>query len=149
MTSRYSNSSSASPRSSIEWRPSRVAALVYAFLGLCGAASALLSGMEARWCWVVGLASVAWGVVLARAEMGRAPRSVVFRSDGSVEIDRTPVERPELAWQGPITLLDARVAGRKTRLVGWPDVIDAEQRRELRLWRLECTTPPDVHSVAP
>lgn len=133
----------------IELRPSRLLAGTLAALGLLAAAGLALTAMPAAAVWPLGVLAAGWATWRA-ATLGRAPtRLLVFRVDGRLEVDGRPVDAPELAWQGPLAVLRWREHGRARRVVGWPDVIDAATRRELRLWALECAPAAEAPAVAP
>jgi hypothetical protein len=134
---------------SIDWKPSRHAAAALAGLGVLGALAVPLSNVPAPAPWLLATLPLVGGLLLARRELRKSTRQVVFRASGAVEIDGIAVDDTVLDWRGPLTLLDFSVRGSHGRLIGWPDVIDRARRRELRLWQLDCGTAPDRPSVAP
>ncbi|WP_133500969.1 hypothetical protein [Cognatilysobacter terrigena] len=90
-----------------------------------------------------------WGFVLARGERARMTRRFVLHADGRVVVDDAPAEDLRVDWQGPVASLTWTRDARRQRLVAWPDVLDAAQRRELRLWALTRLSRAAPAAVAP
>ena len=127
----YSYNVSASCRT--DWRPSAVLCGALIALGLLAGLSLLASDLPDGLAWPMAAASPAWGAWLARREWRRSPRSLAWRTDGTMFVDGERVDAAELHWRGPLAFLSWRAGNRIRRLVWWPDTLTAAQRRELRL----------------
>lgn len=91
------------------------------------------------------------GVLLARRELAKpAAWLIVPSGPAPPTIDGIAMRDLRLHWRGPLACLAWRdPGGRVQRLLGWPDVLDADARRELRL---ACEARRDVgpaDSMAP
>lgn len=144
-----SSSSTASPPLRLELGPSRLLASALFLMGIVAAAGLVLSNMQAWVAAVVAPCLVGWGALLARRELRRAPMLVLLRGDGTAAVDGAAVERFSLDWQGVLARLEWTYAGRRVHRVGWPDVLDASTRRELRLWALGRGVRASTAAVAP
>ena len=118
-------------------------------IGVLGGAGLFLSDLPVGAAIALAPAVAAWGAVLARRSMRMDPVGFVLGSDGRVHVDGVCVGELALAWQGPLTRIQWRDGARRARLVAWPDVIPAAQRRELRLWRLVHRADASTRPVAP
>jgi toxin CptA len=119
-------------------------------LGLL-AALAVISA-ELPW-WLsapVALIATAYGHWLARSELRRPTRCLVIPVNEAATIDDQPMTDLELQWRGPLAFLQWRDAsGRRRRLQGWPDVLGAAARRELRLAMAARAPARNPRSMAP
>lgn len=132
----------------IEAGRSRLLTGCLAALGPVGAACWWMSAAPAL---LAAAGSSMWIVVaasLARREWGRATRSVVLGA-GAACIDGRPVDGFSVDWRGMLTILEWRDSGRAVRWLLFPDVVDAAQRRELRLWALARRERGSTAAVAP
>src|SRR5690606_31367377 len=117
-----------------EWRPSRLLAAILVMLGLLAAGAVLASEMPRPAAWCVAAAALTHALRSAARERASAPVRVTWGGRvGTVRIDGVAVEAVELGWRGPLAFLRWREGGRWRRLAFWPDVLDASQRRSLRL----------------
>lgn len=140
--------SNRSPVCRIDLRPSRVLAACLAALGALGTISWWMS--EATTSLAVG-GSALWlvaAIAYAVREMRRPARSLAIGADGA-EVDERRVDDFTVDWRGPIFVLEWREAGRHVRWLGFPDVLDATARRELRLWALQRREYAPTAAVAP
>ena len=144
-------SSHASETCRLEWRPSRLLATLLIVMGLLGAAAALASEAPRGAAWLLAAASVLHGMHASRRERARPPRHVVWDGHaGLVLRDGVAVDAARLAWRGPLACVSWRgVDARRQRLLFWPDVLDARQRRELRLAAGTTAASPERASMAP
>ena len=118
----------------IEWRPSRLLAAFLALLGALAAGAVLASEMPRMAAWCLAAAALVHGLRLAMRERARAPVGVAWGGRaGTVSVDGVPVQGAQLHWRGPLAFLRWRDAEGWRRLAFWPDVLDASQRRTLRL----------------
>ncbi len=119
----------------LEWRPSRLLAALLILLGLLAACAVLASEMPRAAAWCVAAAAWLHALRGAALECGKAPVRVLWDGNaGVVSVDGTRVTDAELHWRGPLAFLRWRDAQRRVhRLDFWPDVLDAQQRRALRL----------------
>lgn len=127
--------SSASAPCRLEWKPSRVLALLLTLLGTLAAVSAVASELPASVSLPLAVLSMAYGIGLARRETLRPACSLVIPADdNAATVNGATVDDLQLQWRGPLAFLQWRDAdGRRQRLQGWPDNLDARARRELRL----------------
>ena len=143
--------SNASAPCRLEWRPSRVLATALAVLGLLAAIAVIASELP----WVVSvplaLAAFLYGIRLARRELLRPACSLVIpMGEGAATMDGQPVRNLQLRWRGPLAFLQWRDAdGRRRYLQGWPDNLDPDARRELRLAVATRVPARPSRSVAP
>lgn len=144
-------SSHASEICRIEWRPSRLLRAALLLLGSTGALAVLASGMPAAIGWLLAAAALAGGWLAGAREAARPARAVMWDGHaGVVRVDGIAVAAPTLAWRGTLACLAWRDArGRTQRLLFWPDVLDAGQRRELRLAAGPAPASPATPSMAP
>lgn len=135
----------------LEWRPSRWLAATVATLGLFAAAAALTSATPRVLSWPIAVAALVYGGWLAQRELDRPVRCLVIAPDVATStVDGEPVTELGLQWRGPLAFLCWRDgAGRRQRLSGWPDVLDAASRRELRLAIAARTPAQPTRSMAP
>ena len=132
-----------------DWRPSAVLCGALIALGLLAGLSLLASDLPDGLAWPMAAASPAWGAWLARREWRRSPRSLAWRTDGTMFVDGERVDAAELHWRGPLAFLSWRAGNRIRRLVWWPDTLTAAQRRELRLAAVARSTSRHDRPVAP
>jgi toxin CptA len=127
--------SSASAPCRLEWKPSRLLALLLILLGILAAASAVASELPLSVSTPLAVASVAYGVWLGKRELLRRACNLVIPHDDSLAtVDGAGMNDLQLQWRGPLAFLQWRDAnGRRQRLQGWPDNLAADARRELRL----------------
>lgn len=149
-------SSHASETCRVEWRPSRLLRALLGGLGVTAAGAVLLSGMPAPSSIPLAAAALAGGWLaggwLAGVRDAARPARVVLWDghSGVVRVDGVAVCEPCLSWRGALACLAWRDAcGRRQRLLFWPDVLDARQRRELRLAAGPASASPATPSVAP
>lgn len=135
----------------IEWRPSRLLQASLVLIGVLGAASTLASAVPPLAAWLLAAASLVAGWLAAVREGARPVRAIVWDGHaGVVRVDGLAVTAPTLAWRGALACLAWRDArGRTQRLLLWPDVLDARQRRELRLAAGPAAASPATPSMAP
>lgn len=123
------------PVARLNWRPSRLLAAALVLLGLLAGWAALASEMPRGAAACLAAAALLHGVRSAARECGRAPLRIAWDGGtGMVFVDGVAVDGAELHWRGPLAFLrwcDAR--GRVHRLAFWPDTLDRQQRRALRL----------------
>ena len=82
---------------------------------------------------VAGLSLLA-GLCSALREARRPHRTLIVGTDASVTLDGRPLAVLSLHWRGPLAFLAARdAAGGVHRLAWWPDTLDRERRRTLKL----------------
>jgi toxin CptA len=99
----------------------------------------------------VALTAAGYGSWLARSELHRPTRCLVIpMNETAATIDDEPMADLELQWRGPLVFLRWRDAnGRRQRLQGWPDMLDAASRRELRLAMAVHAPTRSSRSMAP
>ena len=143
--------SSASAPCRLEWKPSRVLALLLTLLGTLAAVSAVASELPASVSLPLAVLSMASGIGLARRETLRPACSLVIPADDSAAtVNGATVDDLQLQWRGPLAFLQWRDAdGRRQRLQGWPDNLDARGRRELRLAVAARVPAGSLRSMAP
>ncbi|WP_394540970.1 hypothetical protein PRJ39_10990 [Lysobacter enzymogenes] len=133
----------------VDWRASRLLAVALAALGVLAGAATLASEAPARLAWPVAALAVGWGAALARRELRRPPRRLRL-AGARAWLDDAPIAQARLYWRGPLARLEFRDAqGRRGRLLWWPDSLDAQGRRELRLAAAVAIDTPAPRSVAP
>ncbi len=144
-------SSHASETCRLEWAPSRLLRSSLALIGLLGAIAVLASGMPAWIAWPLAAAALLHGAHVAKREGGKSVHSIVWDGHaGLVRVDGIVVEDPRLDWRGPLACVSWWGRdGRRERLIFWPDVLDARQRRELRLAAGTAAASPTRASMAP
>lgn len=144
-------SSHASETCRLEWRPSRLLGAALLLIGVLGALAALASGLPAGLRWLLAAAAVLHGVHATARERVRPLRHVLWDGHaGVVRVDGVVVSGAQLAWRGPLACVRwQRADGRRERLLFWPDVLSAQQRRELRLAAGNATVSPARASMAP
>lgn len=119
-------------------------------LGALGALSLLASEVPRMSAWPLAAASVAYGVVLGRAELRQPVRQLVWTAGATPTVDGQSMAEPQLHWRGPLAFLRWRdVDGRLQRLAWWPDVLSAAARRELRLAAMDAAGAAPAASMAP
>lgn len=143
--------SSASAPCRLEWRPSRVQALVLILLGILGAVSAAASELPLSVWLPVAVLSVGCGAWLGRRELLRPACSLVIPcNDAAATVDGVAMGELQLQWRGPLAFLQWRDgSGRRRRLQGWPDNLAADARRELRLAMAARLPAHSPRSMAP
>lgn len=119
----------------LEWQPSRLLSALLVLLGVLAATAVFASELPTAAAACLAAAALLHGLRLAARERGRACVRVVWDGrSGRVSVDDAPAADGRLHWRGPLALLRWRDAqGRVRRLAFWPDVLDAGQRRALRL----------------
>lgn len=119
----------------IHWRGSRGLACALALLGLSAPLATLASGCPISIAAPVSLLAVLQGARLARRELTRpAVWLSIPGNHAPATLDGIEMRDLRLRWRGPLACLEWREpSGRSRRLHGWPDVLDAAARRELRL----------------
>lgn len=133
-----SNASARCPRPpeahavALEWQPSRWRCLALALLGPLAALSALASGLPRPVALMLAALACIRGGVLAWRERRDTARRIRITAAG-LQVDGVAVELEAVRWRGPLVTLAYRQAGRRLRLLGWPDSLDAGARRELKL----------------
>lgn len=144
-------SSHASETCRVEWRPSRLLRALLGGLGVTAGGAVLLSGMPAPNSIPLAAAALAGGWLAGVRDAARPARAVLWDGHaGVVRVDGVAVCEPCLSWRGALACLAWRDArGRRQRLLFWPDVLDARQRRELRLAAGPASASPAEPSVAP
>jgi toxin CptA len=126
----------------VHWRPSRCVAVTLCAFGLLGALGAWASDLPRDLAAMLGVAASTLGVLGARRETRRPPRVFAIDPAGVGSLDGVRLAGFDLHWRGPLAFLVARDdAGRAHRLAFWPDVLDAEGRRVLRLVSTAHHTP--------
>ena len=129
----------------VHWRPSRCVAGALCAFGVLGALGAWASDLPRDLAVMLGVAASTLGVLGARRETRRPPRVLAIDPAGVGALDGMRLASFDLHWRGPLAFLAARDdAGRMHRLAFWPDVLDAEGRRALRL----VSTFPHTPAVA-
>jgi toxin CptA len=143
--------SSASAPCRLEFKPSRLLALLLILLGILAAVAAVVS--ELPWSVSLPLAalSAAHGAWLGRRELLRPACSLVIPCNDTVAtVDGAAMGDLQLQWRGPLAFLQWREAdGRHRRLQGWPDNLAADARRELRLAMAARAPAHSPRSMAP
>jgi toxin CptA len=103
-------------------------------LGVMGAFSAWASEMPRAMAVAMAVASVGYGVWLARCEARRIPRMLVWPIGGTPLMDDVELRDARLQRRGPLAFLQWRSDdGRIERLSWWVDTLPAHERRELAL----------------
>lgn len=142
-------SSNASPPLRLELGASRALATALVGIGVLAGVGLFLTDLPLPVATAATPACAAWGFVLARREHRRPSRHVVLTATGDARIDDVRVDDLRIDWQGPIAMLSWTVGDRRQRVVAWPDVLSAAQRRELRLWTLTRPSRAATAAVAP
>lgn len=102
-------------------------------LGVLGAVSLFASEIPTSAAWLLALGSLANGAWLAMKEAGRPSLQLAWTARG-LEVEGRKVDDPCMDWRGPLVFLRWRDAdGRPCRVSWWPDTLDGQARRELRL----------------
>lgn len=121
-----------SPGARLEWRPSTWVVAMLAGMGTLAAIGTFAS--EVPLAAVVAGLSLLAGIGSALRESRRPHRMLVVGTNGSATLDGRPLATLRLHWRGPLAFLDVRdTAGRAHRLAWWPDTLDREGRRTLKL----------------
>lgn len=120
-----------------------------ALIAVLGAAGLFLTDFPPLVALAMAAGCLGWGGVLVRAELRRGRMALALRANGLAEIDGVPVDDFAVDWRGPLACLSWLAAGRRTRFVAWPDIIDPAARRELRLWVAAHRAPAVTATVAP
>ncbi|WP_250062001.1 hypothetical protein [Stenotrophomonas mori] len=104
-------------------------------LGAFAALALLNCGLEdRRGAWGAATLAAAWGLVQARREGRRRPRTLLLPAPPApVEVDGMAVGALQLLERGPLVVLRWRRDGRRGQLLFWPDTLPRARRRELRL----------------
>jgi len=99
----------------------------------------------------LALFATGYGLCLALRELRRSTHGLVIPlNDMAATIDGAEMNDFQVQWRGPLAFLQWLGAdGRRHRLQGWPDNLDAAARRELRLATAVRTPARSPHSVAP
>lgn len=135
---------------SVGWAPSRWLQAALLLMTALAPVAILASEMPRPAAWPLTLLACACGVVIARREARRPPRTLHFPGNGRVEVDGQGVEDFELEWRGPLAFARWRDAqGRVQRLAWWPDTLPPAARRELRLAAPATHTARRAPSMAP
>ena len=132
-------SSNSSLQCRIDWQPSRMLAASLAVLGLLAGLSLLLGNAPKLAAIVASMIAVAYGLYLARRELQRQPR-VLLWSAGASELQLEYANHSEI-WREPraifrgslVTVVGTDDAGHQRQLHWWPDTLPASARRCLRL----------------
>jgi toxin CptA len=104
-----------------------------AALGLLGAIGALASDLSLPIASALAFAAFLTGTGQAIGEHRRPPRHLTL-SMTDARLDDLPLDTLDLRWRGRLAFLRARdTAGHTHRLSWWPDTLEAEGRRALRL----------------
>ena len=134
----------------IDWRPSRWLVAALLLLAALAPAAVLASELPRGAAWLLAAAAALHGAWRAHREWRRPPRSILFTADGRLMVDEADVFDVRLQWRGPLAFLSWRdAAGRRDRLVWWPDTLPPRWRRELRLAAGRLPAAPAGPSVAP
>ncbi|HIE5649833.1 TPA: hypothetical protein ACXNQV_001679 [Stenotrophomonas maltophilia] len=145
-----SRSWTGSAPSSLEWRPSRLQA--GAQLAVLLAAPWLLRASDlprdalvpvVLLVWALGLAELFWRLRLPKV------RVCLPALPAPLQVAGQALDAPQLVIRGPWLLLHGRQGRRQRRLLFWPDVLDARQRRELRLAVAARAVSRRARSMAP
>lgn len=119
----------------LEWGASGVLAVTLLLLGLLAAIAAIAS--ELPWFAACPLAVAALahaGFLALREWRGRTRTVVIPHNDAAATVDGEAVDALELRWRGSLAFLRWRDdGGRRHYLLGCPDNLRPEARRELRL----------------
>jgi toxin CptA len=104
-------------------------------LGVLAAVAVCASELPWPVSFSLAIASITHGGWLARRELCRPDCGLVIPpGQPDATIDGEAMIDLQLQWRGPLAFLQWRDAtGRRRRLQGWPDTLDASARRELRL----------------
>jgi toxin CptA len=123
------------PAARLDWRPSRLLAAVLVGLGLLAGWAVLASEMPRGAAACLAAAALLHGLRSAARECGRAPVQIAWHgARGIASVDGVAVQGAELHWRGPLAFLRWRDRqGHTHRLAFWPDTLDRQQRRALRL----------------
>jgi toxin CptA len=106
--------------------------------------------MERGYVILVAFCVLAYSAWRCRRELRQLPRQVLIPPTPSpVLVDGAPVTSVELLERGPLTLLRWRVGNRRDACVFWPDTLNREQRRELRLAVRARAVSRGAQTVAP
>ncbi|HEY0662831.1 MAG TPA: hypothetical protein VGD21_16090 [Lysobacter sp.] len=143
--------SNASAPCRLEWQASRLLAAMLLAIGLLSALAVMATELPWQLSMPIALTATGYGAWLARSELRRPTRCLVIpMNETAATIDDQPMTGLELQWRGPLAFLQWRDAsGRRQRLQGWPDVLDAASRRELQLAMAARTPARSSRSMAP
>lgn len=134
----------------IDWRPSRWLAAALLLLAVLAPLAVLASDLPSRVSLPLAAVAAVHGLLLARREWRRSPRSLVFPGDGRLLVDGAEAASAVLQWRGPLAFLSWRdAAGRRHRMGWWPDTLPRHRRRELRLAASALDAARARPSVAP
>jgi toxin CptA len=99
----------------------------------------------------LALMTTGYGLWLAHRELRRITHGLVIPlNEMAATIDGVEMNDFQVQWRGPLAFLQWLGAdGRRHRLQGWPDNLDAAARRELRLATAARTPSRSARSVAP
>ena len=118
----------------VTWRPSRWVIAALLAMGIAGAFAIGVSGLPEALQRPLAACAFLMGVLQALREHRRPPRVLLIRSDASATLDDMPLTHPCVQWRGSLAFVRARdPSGRMHRLAFWPDTLDAQGRRALRL----------------
>ncbi|MFD0738330.1 hypothetical protein ACFQZQ_03395 [Lysobacter koreensis] len=134
----------------LEWPSSRWLAACLGLLGLGAALAVIASEMPFPASLPLAFAALVQGLGLARRELRRCVHCLIIGpGEGVPTLDGEPMTDLELQWRGPLAFLCWRdAAGHRRHLTGWPDILDAGARRELRLAMAARTPAPRAQSMA-
>ena len=143
--------SNASAPCRLEWRPSRCLAAMLLVLGLLSAFAVIASEPPLYISIPLALFAVVHGIWLARRELRRPMHCLIIPlNETAATIDGVEMNEFQVQWRGPLAFLQWRDAdGRRWRLHGWLDNLDAAARRELRLAMAARVPTRLPRSVAP
>lgn len=119
----------------LEWRRSRLLAVLLAGLGAFAAAGTVASGFPLPLSVPIGVVALTYGGRLGWLEWRRPALELVIPAGGArPTLDGEPMHALDVQWRGPLATLQWRdAAGHRRYLHGWPDNLGAAARRELRL----------------
>lgn len=150
MTPNSTPSSGGSAPCRIDWRPSRWLQAALLALAVLAPLAVLASELARPAAWLLAAAALVHGLHLAWREWRRPAASVLFTVDGRVLVGEREADDVRLHWRGPLAFMSWRdPAGRRMRLVWWPDTLPSQWRRELRLAADRSCTARRRPSVAP
>lgn len=134
----------------IEWWPSPLCERMLWALALLAPFALWASDLPRAVALLMAPAALAWGVRDARRyAAGQGAVLQIPLGQAPVICAGQPVEQLQVRWRGPLVFMHWQDAGGRTqRCVFFPDTLDADTRRELRLALMQRETRPDALSVA-
>lgn len=134
-----------------EWRPSRILVAVLLAMGSMASVGLHASELPPVAAWPFSAAALGYTVWLARTELRKPRRLLVIADDGATgTVDGLEACGWRVAWRGSLAFVSwLDPAGRRQRLVWWPDTLSQQQRRELRLAAPFTHGPRASGSMAP